>query len=131
MVPHNQYRREAIQAIEFAERIDPKWTPRIIALTCLLYLFVVINPAFASGTVEIEIGSASPGDDYVCWAPIEARIRLTEPQAQSKTVVLATTLADVARGSGELAFVDASPGGLEASQVDPRKVAKQQYRDQY
>jgi len=74
-------------------------------------------PALAA--VEIEVGRSGTGDDYVCWAPVEARARLTPPQPQSQIVKIISTAHDPLAMSGEVAFVDAPEGGLRADMVVP------------
>jgi tyrosinase len=92
---------------------------RFLSLGVILVTLMVPTVVLADSTIQIELGNPGAQDDYVCWGPAEARIRLAQPQPGAATVRLATTKHDAAIGSGEVGLVDAPPGGLPAAQVAP------------
>lgn len=59
----------------------------------------------ASGAVEIR-GTATEGDDYICWSPVLSRVRLTSSATAPVEVTIATTTVS---GGGKVEFA-AYPG---------------------
>ncbi len=90
----------------------------LISIPAVFIAFIgVTGSALGETAVEVEVGATGPADDYVCWAPVEARARLDAPQAQPLKVHVTTTPHSPVQNSGELAFVNAPAGGLAAGGV--------------
>ncbi|MEM7432646.1 MAG: tyrosinase family protein [Pseudomonadota bacterium] len=85
-------------------------------LSCMLLTTFVGQAALAQTAVEIELhNTASAEDDFLCWSPVKARVRLAQTQSSDKTVSVSGTVS----GNGRLQFSAQSATSLTSNTYSP------------
>lgn len=90
----------------------------MMILLVIICCVAPVSIGFSQVIAEIEVrNTPNDDDDYLCWTPINARIRLASNQQNDVDVELRSVQLNA--NSGSVQFLAAGPGSISPSQFSP------------